>query len=134
MWKSKTFSAYALGEQLHWTGTWGCGSNKLFKHTALAGASFKSNCLRPQKTMYSGGAAAALAPSPLIAYKWLQATLLFGRFPSSLTELKSKAAWSRPRSSLIFSQPYSSPYLSITWKEERGVGGGEFLQCLLCRG
>ena len=49
------------------------------------------------------------------AHRWLQAELLLSLFLPVLSELQSKAAWSRPKRSLIFSQPYNSPYLSITW-------------------
>lgn len=50
------------------------------------------------------------------AHRLLQALCLLSFFLSFLSELKSSAAWSRPRSSLIFSHPYKSPYLSITWQ------------------
>lgn len=49
----------------------------------------------------------------------LQAVSFFSRSFSFLSELKSRAAWSNPSSSLIFSQPYKSPYLSITWDREK---------------
>ncbi len=52
-------------------------------------------------------------------HRVLQEVSLFSFFLSFLWELKSKAALSRPRSSLIFSQPYKSPYLSITWQEKQ---------------
>lgn len=55
----------------------------------------------------------------LSAHRLLQAFCLLSFFLSFLSELKSRAAWSRPRSSLIFSQPYKSPYLSITWQGEK---------------
>lgn len=53
------------------------------------------------------------------AHTWLQAVFFLNLFLPFLSELQSKAAWSRPKRLLIFSQPYNSPYLSITWQEKQ---------------
>lgn len=58
-------------------------------------------------------------PGVCPAHRWLQAVLLLRLLLPFLSELQSKAAWSRPKRSLIFSQPYNSPYLSITWQEKK---------------
>lgn len=54
-----------------------------------------------------------------LAHTWLQAVFFLNLFLPFLSELQSKAAWSRPKRLLIFSQPYNSPYLSITWQEKQ---------------
>lgn len=52
-------------------------------------------------------------------HTWLQAVFFLSLFLPFLSELQSKAAWSRPKRLLIFSQPYNSPYLSITWQQKQ---------------